>query len=267
MNSVKISWLTICVIVAVLSLTAFIGLKKMPAKKDIMKTDGKGFAVLELFTSEGCSSCPPADDLMAKIQNEAKGQAIYILAYHVDYWDRQGWKDMYSSSDFSNRQVQYGHWLNVSQIYTPQVIVNGKFEFVGSDESDIRKAISGQLKTNPGATLVIKAREDGEGLIIQYQATQALKSSRLLIAIIEKAAQSKVLRGENAGHTLSHVQIVHKLLNESLSVTGNGGSSVLLPNDFNSKDWEVLGLIQDQGNGEILAVAKADLNDSNNIKK
>jgi len=82
-------------------------------QKIVAEREGKGFAVLELFTSEGCSSCPPADKVLAKIQRESEGKAVYLLAYHVDYWDRLGWKDAYSSAEFSNRQVQYGHWLNV----------------------------------------------------------------------------------------------------------------------------------------------------------
>jgi hypothetical protein len=86
----------------------------------------KGFAVVELFTSEGCSSCPPADDLVAKIQKENNDQPVYILAFHVDYWNNLGWKDSFSSSAFSKRQNQYADWLNLRSVYTPQVIVNGR---------------------------------------------------------------------------------------------------------------------------------------------
>src|ERR1700735_4704349 len=93
---------------------------KREVKPRALEADTKGFAVLELFTSEGCSSCPPADELMAEIQKEAKGKAVYILAYHVDYWNNQGWKDSFSSAAYSKRQVQYGDWLNQPQIYTPQ---------------------------------------------------------------------------------------------------------------------------------------------------
>ena len=93
---------------------------------------------------------------MAKIQQEKDGKAIYILAYHVDYWNRLGWKDRYSSADFSKRQLEYGRWFGLSTIYTPQVIVNGKAEFVGSEESAIRGAISVQLATTPTATLMPK---------------------------------------------------------------------------------------------------------------
>ena len=220
--------------------------------------NAKGFAVLELFTSEGCSSCPPADELAAKIQKEMAGQEVYVLTYHVDYWDRLGWKDNFSSADFSNRQRQYGSWLNVSPVYTPQVVVNGKAQFVGSDAAAIRRAILEQLEAKPVATLTMQASLEGEGLKLKYQTGPALHDSRLLVAIIQKAAQTKVLRGENAGHILDHIQIVRKLQSEP-RVSAEGTAIVNLPKDFNAQSWEILGLVQDQRNGEILAVTKVSL--------
>jgi hypothetical protein len=259
-----IVWLTI-IIVAVATQFSFV--KSGPAKKwsrvqtknAVGERDGKGFAVLELFTSEGCSSCPPADELLAKIQRETAGKMIYILAYHVDYWNRLGWKDVYSSADFSDRQVQYGNWLRVSPIYTPQMIVNGKAQFVGSDESDIRHAISEELAINPDATLTMEASREGEQLKVKYNTARVVPNSRILIAFIQKTAVSKVERGENAGRTLSHVQIVRKLQTERLPDSGSGELAISLPKDFNGQNWEVLGLVQDQSTGEILAAAKADL--------
>jgi hypothetical protein len=230
---------------------------KMQTKKMLGEKNGKGFAVLELFTSEGCSSCPPADKLLAKIHRETEGKPIYILAYHVDYWNRLGWKDIYSSAEFSERQVQYGHWLNVSPIYTPQVILNGKTQFIGSEESAIRHAVSEQLLTNPVVTLTIQAVTEGGQLKVKYQAVHAANGSIVLIAIILKAAQTKVERGENAGLLLSHVQIVRKLESVRLSATGEGNTVIALPKEFDANNWEVLALVQNQNNGEILAVAKA----------
>jgi hypothetical protein len=225
----------------------------------LKEAGGNGFAVLELFTSEGCSSCPPADELVAKLQKEAAGKDVYLLAYHVDYWDRLGWKDAFSNADYSKRQTQYASWLNTPQIYTPQIIINGKAEFVGSDESAIRHAISEQLAMEKHATLTIKAHQDGRKLTVEYQSTGAGKESDLLIAAVQKEAQSKILRGENAGRFLSHVQIVSALQIEPLSTKGS--AMVTLPKGFDPKNWEVLGLIQDHNNGSISAAAKADLND------
>lgn len=250
--------MTICFMITILSLTAC-GQHKGAAKNDIVKTDGKGFAVLELFTSEGCSSCPPADELLAKIQKEVKDKPVYLLAYHVDYWDRQGWKDIFSNADYSKRQVQYGNWLNNPQIYTPQAIINGKSEFVGSEESQIRLAILKQLATNSETTLTLQAKQSEKEVQVNYQTTGAPKGSVLALAILQKNAQSKVVRGENAGRELSHVQIVRKLQSNVLSATGNGIVTIALPKDFNAQDFEILGLIQDKDKGGILGAAKASL--------
>ena len=265
MKTIKNLWLSACFI-TILGLAAC-GQDKGSVKKDTAKISGKGFAVLELFTSEGCSSCPPADELLAKIQKEAQGKDIYVLAYHVDYWDRLGWKDVFSNADYSKRQQQYGSWFNSSQIYTPQLIVNGKAEFVGSDEAAIRNAISNQLTTKANISLVLHAQPDGGKLKVHYQASSAVKGSNLLIAVVQKNAQTKVERGENAGNILSHVQIVRQVQNEPLSSTGDGNSIVELPKGFDTQTWEVIGLIQDQSNGEILGAAKADLGVSAIAKK
>lgn len=245
--------------ITILSLTAC-GQNKGAAKNDIVKTDGKGFAVLELFTSEGCSSCPPADELLAKIQKEAKDKPVYLLAYHVDYWDRQGWKDVFSNADYSKRQVQYGNWLNNPQIYTPQVIVNGKAEFVGSEESQIRLAILKQMANHSGTTLTLQAHQTEKEVQVEYQVAGAPKGSILAIAIVQKNAQSKVARGENAGRELSHVQIVRKLQSIALNATGNGTVTIALPKDFHAQNFEILGLIQDKNNGGISGAAKAVYN-------
>lgn len=259
MKTIKILGLAAGFMMITLALTAFINKDKSPVKKETIKAEEKGFAVLELFTSEGCSSCPPADEVLAKIQKEASGKPIYLLAYHVDYWDRQGWKDIFSSADYTKRQVQYGRWLNTTQIYTPQVVINGKSEFIGSEEAIIRAEISRQLATRTSATLSLQAHQDNNGLNVHYQATGAFKGSDLVVAVVQKSAHSNVERGENAGRSLSHVQIVRKLKIESLNADGNGNVVVALPKDFNPQNWEVLGLIQNKSRGTILAAAKGEL--------
>lgn len=112
-----------------------------------------GFAVVELFTSEDCSSCPSADALVAKIQEENKDKPVYILAFHVDYWNRLGCKDVFSDPSFTKRQRQYAGWLRLSTVYTPQAIINGNKEFVGSQETTMRKAIKESLDKKVLATI------------------------------------------------------------------------------------------------------------------
>ncbi|RBQ02549.1 DUF1223 domain-containing protein [Pedobacter miscanthi] len=230
---------------------------KTPVKKITVNNPGKGFAVVELFTSEGCSSCPPADELLARLEKESAGKELFVLAYHVDYFDRLDWKDTFGSPEYSKRQVQYGQWLRLPQIYTPQVIVNGSTEFIGSEEASIRKAISAQLNTRSNPEIKLQSHLSENSFKVHYQASGAVQGSNLLIAIIQKAARTQVARGENEGRTLSHVQIVRKLQYEKLTEAGNGAVTVTLPKGYNEKDWEVIGLIQNQSNGKVIAAAKA----------
>lgn len=259
MRTINILGITSCLIVSVLSLVAFVGGNKPIAGKDGAPI-GKGFAVVELFTSEGCSSCPPADAVFAELQKEAVNQPVYLLAYHVDYWDKQGWKDIFSNADYSRRQLQYGSWLNLSQIYTPQVVVNGRDEYIGSEEASVRRAIISQLKTSSVADLTLHAHQEDQMLKVDYEATGAIEGTGLLIAIVQKNAKSRVDRGENAGRALTHVQIVRKLQKEELVAGGKGIVTLVLPKDFNAQDFEILGFVQNKKTGAIVAADKSKLN-------
>jgi hypothetical protein len=104
----------------------------------------KGFALVELYTSEGCSSCPPADELVGKLSGTAEN--VIVLSYHVDYWDNLGWKDGYSSPLYSGRQKEYGNYFHMNSVYTPQIIVNGEVEFVGSNEGRLKESIHKSLR-------------------------------------------------------------------------------------------------------------------------
>ena len=259
MRSIKIFALAASFTTAIVVLAAFIVPERNVSSKGTAVADGKGFAVIELFTSEGCSSCPPADELVARIQKEDKDKPVYILAFHVDYWNRLGWKDVFSSADYSKRQNEYANWLNLQSVYTPQIVVNGKKEFVGSEEGTLRNAITAGLRNNPAATLTLNTQKGQDHIAVQYRVTGTEKNSDLLLALVQKAAQTKVQRGENGGRTLSHVQIVRKIQSVSLSAGGNGNATIALPEEINIQDWEVIGFVQNKANGEMLAATKAGL--------
>jgi hypothetical protein len=262
-----ISVLTICTVIVAFIIIALISRGKIPVMARPGKAGEKGFAVIELFTSEGCSSCPPADRLMAKIQAESQGKQVYILAYHVDYWNSLGWTDVFSDHEYSNRQIQYGKWLKITSIYTPQVIVNGCSEFVGSDESAIRSAIQRQLEKEPGSDLTINVQQSENELTINYKAGTELKGNTFFLVLVEKFAKSKVQKGENAGRTLTHIQIVRKLQKESLSSSETGKVIMTLPPGLNNQNCEILGLIQATKNGEVLAAAKAEIGAVEAVRK
>lgn len=252
MKPVKLFTFVPLLFVAAVGATAFMNAKLLK-KAD---NEDKGFAVVELFTSEGCSSCPPADQLVAKIEKEVQNRPVYILAYHVDYWNRLGWKDGFSSADYSRRQQDYASYLHIESVYTPQIVVNGRMEFVGSEESVLRNAIKGNLAKPQGIALKLDADVTTKQALIKYTAEKADKNTALYIALLQKNAQTRVERGENGGHTLAHVQIVRKLQKVSLS-SAAGNIKVDLPDGFDKQGWEIIGFIQNTGTGEVLGGAKA----------
>jgi hypothetical protein len=239
-------------LIATVGLTSFISNIHTHAK-----TTDKGFAVVELFTSEGCSDCPSADAVVAKIEKESTDKPIYILAFHVDYWNRLGWKDIFSTSQYSDRQRQYAEWLHLSSVYTPQVVVNGHTEFVGSQEGTLRSTIKTVLEKDASPQVSLEnVKVDGSKASLEYKTEGNIANSNLLVAVIEKSATSKVERGENGGRTLSHVQIVRSITN--LNPKSMGSVSISLPAGFDTKNYELIAFLQNSANGTITGATKAN---------
>lgn len=258
MGSMKKWVIIICATGAVIVSGAFIKMQYNKENKPLPVAVDKGFAVIELFTSEGCSSCPPADELVARVQKENPLQQIYILAYHVDYWDRLGWKDSFSDPAYSKRQSKYADWLKLESVYTPQIVMNGKTAFVGSKEAILTKAITAGLHDTPVGTLTIDSRIVNGQVDIHYQTNAPLKNSDIVVALIQKSGQNKIKAGENSGRTLNHIQIVRKLLSEPLRVN-TGNVNLALPEDHKDNKWEVIGFVQNNMSGEILSATKSAL--------
>lgn len=242
----------------VLLLSASVAMIKqnLPAQSAVGTTvAGDGFAVLELFTSEGCSSCPPADALMGSIQEQYKDKPVYVLSYHVDYWDRMGWKDVFSSAKNTDRQYRYSQSLR-SQVYTPQLVVNGKKEFIGADKAKTTEALHAALNGTPAVTLDLKASPSLGKMQIDYAVSGKIAESKLLIALVQKHAVSKIKRGENEGRTLDHWQIVRKLYTFELD-SAKGEKEFSLPEDYDAQGWEMIGFVQNPENGIISAASRA----------
>jgi hypothetical protein len=228
------------------------------AFKGIKVDDNKGFAVVELFTSEGCSSCPSADAVIEKLNKEITDKPIYILAYHVDYWDRGGWKDAFSSAEYSKRQNDYATWLKLKSLYTPQVVVNGKTEFVGSQEGTLRSVIQTDLKSSSKATLHLDHATLGTDKIsVDYHSSEG-RNVQLVTALVQPYAQVNVKRGENGGRILSHLQIVRQLQHQNLNQK-DGSITIKIPDGADLKTWQLIGLLQDSNTGEILGATKIAL--------
>ncbi|SEA42812.1 hypothetical protein SAMN05192529_11830 [Arachidicoccus rhizosphaerae] len=220
-----------------------------------------GFAVLELFTSEGCSSCPPAENLLAKIHAQTKGQPVYVLAYHVDYWDRAGWKDRFSQHSFSLRQYAYSSSLS-AQVYTPQLVINGLTQGIGSEEPFVRDAIAKALAEKAKATMEMTLDKATAGAAtVTYAVQGQVSGTRLEIALLQKQAVSQVRGGENKGRSLIHKGIVRALETYELSGHDKGTVRIALPAGFNKDAYDVIGFLQLPGSGAIIAAAPVLIRD------
>jgi hypothetical protein len=157
-------------------------------------------AVVELFTSEGCSSCPPAEALIGEL---AQRPNVLALAFHVDYWDDLGWRDRFGFAEAVERQRGYAKTLHLSSIYTPQVVMDGRADFVGSN----RRAITAALADNRDGVAVTLTVRDGE-ILVDLGASAAATPCDVLLVAYQRSAVSAIGRGENAGRTLTEYNIV-----------------------------------------------------------
>lgn len=164
--------------------------------------------LVELFTSEGCSSCPPADKLLAQLEKQGtvNGHPIVVLGEHVDYWNGLGWSDRFSSSVFSERQSDFVRKFHLSSAYTPQMVVNGRQELVGNDEAALQRALT---RENAASPATVSVSVDGDSADIRVQNAPA--GATAYLAITETALTTQVGRGENKGRELQHAGVVRRL--------------------------------------------------------
>jgi hypothetical protein len=164
--------------------------------------------LVELFTSEGCSSCPPADTALIRLLRDQPigGVRIIALSEHVDYWDDLGWRDPFSSPSFTHRQEAYARRLPSGGVYTPQLVVGGAFHVVGSQESAARAAIVAAA-AEPGGEMSARVAPGAEAVLeVAARWTPGIEAE-VLVALVQDHAISRVERGENAGRTLEHVAV------------------------------------------------------------
>ena len=186
------------------------------------------FAVVELFTSEGCSSCPPAERLLADLATAVRrdGRNVMTLEFHVDYWNSDGWTDPFSSAAWTGRQERYVQALGGGSPYTPQMIVNGTHGFVGSNRDQAQYSIDAALKRVATARVSLSATPVKDGVRVDYQVAGAPDSALLCVALVESGLVSHVAKGENAGRTLSHESVVRAFVSKPLA--GHGAGSLTL---------------------------------------
>ena len=170
---------------------------------------GKTPVLVELFTSEGCSSCPPADRNLAALAKQTGGDAeIITLGMHVDYWNNLGWNDPFSAAKFSRRQSFYSDTFKLDGVYTPQMVVDGSFQFVGGNSGEAAKAVAEAVKT-PKANVALAAT--GNTLKVDISDLPEHTFGNIFLAIAEDNLSSNVKRGENSGRVLAHTSVVREL--------------------------------------------------------
>lgn len=184
----------------------------------------RGVSVVELFTSQGCSSCPPADRLLAVIDGlaEERGLPIYVLSMHVDYWNSLGWVDPYSQKAFTDRQRRYAAAAGEGRVYTPQMIVSGRRAFVGSGRDQAQAAVSEALAQPPTAKIELEVEPTAGVWRVAYEVTgneADFEGAELVVCLTADAAPNHVPRGENSGKDLTHVGVVRTLATQSLKET------------------------------------------------
>lgn len=208
-----------------------------------------GFALVELFTSEGCSSCPPADEAVAALDRQYK-EKVYILGYHVDYWNYLGWKDAFSNGSYSERQKRYASIFQINSVYTPEIVVNGKTEFVGSDKNKLQQVISQELKNNTSGIPAVTATSTDEKEVQVSLSSRPPDNDLVDLALVQLQARTQVKRGENSGKELLHINIVRAF--KTIDPMGKQTStSFVLPDGLGSKAFKVIAFYQDKSNWHV----------------
>ncbi|HET7001014.1 MAG TPA: DUF1223 domain-containing protein [Puia sp.] len=213
----------------------------------------EGFALVELFTSEGCSSCPPADEAVGRLHGWKKN--VYILSFHVDYWNYLGWKDVFSNSAYSTRQQNYGDLFHLSSIYTPQIVVNGSVQFVGSDEARLRATIENDLKEIQKADLQIKIHAGNKNQLAVLWTTNPNAELKINIALVQNFTKDHIERGENKGQTLNHYFTVRDFESSSVN-TGTNTTYLNIPAGLQPSDCSVIAFLQNPKTGVIEAATQ-----------
>lgn len=225
-----------------------------------------GFAVVELFTSQGCSSCPPADENLTQIAEFAaeRDVPIYVLSMHVDYWNSLGWADPFSSEEFTRRQRQYARIANSNRVYTPQMIVNGTDGFVGSNRKEVQRAVSQAVRVpaNCQIELAVEKPAGSPGTWqVNYQTTGAGRGHLITLCLVADAEPIDVQRGENSGRSLTHTGVVRTFKREPVDNKRPGSAELTWPEDQKLVDnVSVVAFVQNARTGEIIGATRAAAN-------
>ena len=247
-----------------IAIAAMAGLMGLQAQNTTAGAAGKpaqGAVLVELFTSEGCSSCPPADALLRQVNGTQTrgGKMIVGISEHVTYWNSLGWSDPFSSPANTERQNDYGERFHLDGVYTPQMVINGSQQIVGSDHGALARAVQKEEEEpSPISLHILSLQVEGGAVTVAYSASGAvpLHGADLIAVLADDYDRSNVLHGENSGETLAHVAVTRSLTRVArLQSAGERMFQVELPASFQTAARHHLILFaQTPGNGRVLAV-------------
>jgi len=218
--------------------------------------------LVELFTSEGCSSCPPADKFLQKLDQQSfPGAEVIVLSEHVDYWNHIGWKDPYSAHFYSERQNAYARRFELDSVYTPQMVVDGNSQFVGSNTAAADKVLTKAVADPKLAVHLSVTSVDPHVLQAHVEAgilepSFGVREAEVYIAIALNRAESQVSSGENAGHKLAHVAVVRELRKIGTVKLGQSFSQDVPLDQGLDGNTRLIAFVQERQQGKVLGVAQ-----------
>jgi hypothetical protein len=224
-------------------------------------TPARKAVVVELFTSEGCNTCPPADTLLARLREERTvgGAEVVLLGMHVDYWDHLGWRDRFSSATYTERQLQYKDKLHLQDAYTPQIVVDGTSQFLGSDSPHVHQGIAQAAQQPAVAEIQIAPAGESKFQVTVKGGSDA--SGDVMLAVTEDNLVSKVSAGENKSRELHHSAVVREF--KSLGHLRNGNFddrvSVNIKKDWKRDELRIVVFVQRSQGGAIEGAASLPL--------
>ena len=221
---------------------------------------GRVPVLAELFTSEGCSSCPPADRILELLGREPPidGVEVIIMSEHVTYWDHQGWRDPFGSSTFTARQQMYGALFKLESVFTPQLVIDGAAQIVGTDVAGLKLALA-NAAARPKPQLTVALRSDGSGRVMATASGPALSAAgaELVWAVTEDDLVVEVKRGENARRMLRHAGVVRWMragkIGDSATIT------IPLRAEWKRDHLRVVAFVQSVSSRQVLSVASASV--------
>ncbi|MBT5243693.1 MAG: DUF1223 domain-containing protein [Rhodospirillaceae bacterium] len=224
----------------------------LPVSMAVADTD-KPLTVVELFTSQGCSSCPPADAYLGELAALDESRGILALSFHVDYWDNLGWKDPYSSAANTSRQRTYAQYMDLRYIYTPQMVVQGTLQGTGSDRQTIARQIKEARKLT---TVDVHLQRNGSAVQVLLEDANRQLNADIHMVIYDKEHTTSVKRGENSGKSITNRNVVRSV--KKIGSWSGNKTSLSLPLDDSGDACAVI--IQSRATGAILGAASITIN-------